>query len=335
VTLCRRTRVLRALLVLAASALATVAVAVAVIHGFFPRVRPARALRIRETSEGLARGRYLVEHVAVCVGCHSQRDFDRFGMPIVGRPGGGWGDRRRGGLAMEIEGLPGRIVPANITPDRETGIGRWSDGEIVRAIREGIRRDGSAIFPLMPYEDYRRMSDFDVGAIVQVLRRLEPVRRRVPRSAVRFPESTLMRLAPRPVDRAVAEPDRGDEVRYGEYLAALGGCIECHTPWIQGRRHEDELMSGGNRFRTRRWTVWAPNLTPDPETGLRLDEDQFVELFRQYRPVADGRVPARRAVRRNTVMPWLAFAGLEERDLRAIWRWLQSLPPIRAARTRG
>jgi hypothetical protein len=127
----------------------------------------------------------------------------------------------------------------------------------------------------------------------------------------------------------VPEPDRADRVAYGEYLSAIGGCIECHTPWIQGRRHQEELMAGGNRFKTAWWTVYGTNLTPDPETGLRYDEDGFVALFRSYRDMADGRAPLPRARRANTVMPWLSFSRLEETDLRAIWAWLRSLPPIR------
>ena len=73
----------------------------------------------------------------------------------------------------------------------------------------------------------------------------------------------------------------------------------------------------------------AANLTPDRETGLTLDDDAFVALFRRWAPIAQGRVPAPPAARGNTVMPWLAFSGLSDADLRAIWRWLRSLPPIR------
>lgn len=300
---------------------------VAWVTAFYPDVRPASRRTIEASPARLARGRYLAETVATCTACHSRRDFAWLGLPVVGRPGGGWGDRRRGGLPMDIEGLPGAIYPRNITPDRETGLGRWSDGEVVRAIREGVSRDGTALFPLMPYEDYRRMSDEDVASIVSYLRTLAPVRQRVPRSDVDLPMSLVMRLLPRPVGR-VAEPDRADPVAYGGYLAAIGGCIECHTPWIQGRRHEDELMAGGNRFRTHGWTVRAPNLTPDPATGLGGDVEQFVARFRAYRDLADGRVPPIPARRANTVMPWLAFSRLEDADLRAIWAWLRSLPAI-------
>lgn len=288
--------------------------AVTYVYAAFPRARPASRRVIERTPERIARGRYLVQNVAVCVGCHSRRDFDLFGMPIVGRPGGGWGDRRRGGLPMRIDGLPGDLYPRNITPDRATGLGAWTDGEIVRAIREGVSRDGSALFGLMPYEDYRHMSEEDVASVVAFLRTMEPVRQRVPRSDVDFPYSMLMRLVPQPTG-PVPEPDRDDPIEYGEYLAAIGGCIECHTPWIQGLRHEDRLMKGGNRFKTKDWTVYAPDLTALPD-----DADRFVARFRQYRDM-----PPRQARHANTVMPWLAFSGMREEDLRAIWTWLRSL----------
>jgi mono/diheme cytochrome c family protein len=305
---------------------AAVAGGVEWIYLRYPVARAAPRISIASTPERLARGKYLAESVAVCVGCHSRRDFEWLGLPIVGRPGGGWGDRQRGGLPMNIEGLPGAIYPRNITPDRATGIGAWTDGEVVRAIREGVSRDGTALFGLMPFEDYRRMSDEDVRSVVLYLRALAPVRQKVPRSDVDFPYSMLMRLPPRPVS-AVPEPDRDDPVAYGEYLAAIGGCIECHTPWIQGRRHEDELMTGGNRFKTRWWTVYAPDLT-----SLAWDADRFVARFRSYGDMADGRTPRPRARHANTVMPWTFFSHMEDRDLRAIWTWLRTLGVSREGR---
>ena len=110
-------------------------------------------------------------------------------------------------------GLPGRIASRNITPDLETGLGAWTDGEKIRAIREGISRDGTMLFPMMPYERFRKMSDEDVMSLVAYLNTLTPVRHRVKRSQVDFPVSILMRSAPRPAGCAAARPVRPPPLR--------------------------------------------------------------------------------------------------------------------------
>src|SRR6185503_21299802 len=97
--------------------------------------------------------------------------------------------RGQGFVFPQEVGLQGTIVESNITPDRETGIGAWTDGEKIRAIREGIGRDGRVIFPLMPYQNYRLMSDEDLYALVAYLNSLPAVRNPLPATRVNFPES--------------------------------------------------------------------------------------------------------------------------------------------------
>jgi Cytochrome c len=140
-------------------------------------------------SEGrIARGKFLFTVVANCDGCHSQLDTSRFGDVVV--PGG----RGKGGLFPE-EGLPGTVYAPNITPDRETGLGRWTDGEKIRAIRDGVSRDGRALFPLMPYQSFRHMGDDDVESLVAYMNTLAPIHNRVPtqepRTANRFPSESV------------------------------------------------------------------------------------------------------------------------------------------------
>src|ERR1051325_6762048 len=120
-----------------------------------PVAAPPLNIKVVMTPERIARGKY-VYTVSDCDGCHSARDFSRFNGPVI--------ESRRGeGFEFPAEmGLPGRISSRNITPDVETGIGAWTDGEKIRAIREGISRDGAAVFPMMPYEAFRHMSDEDV-----------------------------------------------------------------------------------------------------------------------------------------------------------------------------
>src|SRR5262249_47604459 len=125
-----------------------------------PAQVPPSSIKVAMTPERIARGKTLFVNIADCDGCHSERDFTRVGGPIV-ESGRGKGNV----LSSVISGLPGTIVAPNLTPDPETGLGKWTDGEKIRAIREGIDRDGRGLFPMMPYTGYRSMSDEDVESL--------------------------------------------------------------------------------------------------------------------------------------------------------------------------
>ena len=153
-----------------------------------PAMQPARDIRIEATPERLARGEYIFK-LADCDGCHTPRDFSRFGGPAIA-------GRRGAGTVFPAEfGLPGVVAPPNITPDVETGIGSWTDGEKIRAIREGVDKNGRALFPMMPYQNFRHMSDEDVYSLVAYLNSLAPVRNAVPPTKLKFPVSQLIKSA--------------------------------------------------------------------------------------------------------------------------------------------
>src|SRR5690349_17358035 len=145
---------MRKLVVVAVMLAIIVAGALGYLSLMKPAQRPASTDAFASTPERLERGRYLVENVLHCFDCHSEKQADVWAMPAVpGRRGGGdsvcWDEKL---------GLPGRVCFPNITPDPETGIGKWTDGEIARAIREGVDRDGNALF-LMPFSTYSALSD--------------------------------------------------------------------------------------------------------------------------------------------------------------------------------
>src|SRR5262249_7479966 len=155
--------------------------------------------------------------------------------PVGELPGkhmaGGFGIKEDFGLA----------VSSNITPDRETGIGRWSDAEIIRAIREGKSRDGRTLGPPMPYGLYRGLSDGDVGAIVAYPRPRPAVK---PRPGRRRYTSALPASWGPPAG-SVPEPQKNDPVKYGAYLAGpVAHCSECHTPVVGGRTDSGRLFAG-------------------------------------------------------------------------------------------
>lgn len=288
-----------------------------------PAAVPPSDIKVDITAERVARGRYVFENLADCDGCHSPRDWDKFPAPVIAA-------QRASGFEFPAElGLPGRIVSPNLTPDNETGLGDWTDGEIIRAIRDGVSRDGSALFPFMPYPHFARMSDDDVQALVAYMRTLPPVRRQVPRTQLDFPVKYLVNDAPRPVTGPVSAPPPEDRVRYGEYLASLAQCVTCHTVLEKGVPVPGREFAGGEEFRFDTRLVRSPNITPDNETGIGAwSEERFVAKFRNYSEMTHANAPRMTQVN-FTVMPWLGLARLTEDDLRAIYAYLRAVKPIR------
>lgn len=254
------------------------------------------------------RGRYLVEVLGACGNCHTPK----------GPQGDVPGKHLAGGF--QLDDAFGTWVTPNITPDPETGIGRWTDEEVIRAVREGRGRDGKTLGPPMPYEMYRRLADSDVKAMVAYLRTVAPVRNGVPRSRYAIP------LPPSygPPVGSVPDPPRDDLVKYGEYLAGpVAHCMECHTPFLpEGRPDTTRLGAGGLRFAGPWGTSYAANLTPDAETGLGGAKDGEISASLYGARRSGGRV--------LPPMPAQHYSqGIAEADLRAIVAYLRSLPPVR------
>ena len=180
------------------------------------------------------RGRYLVTTIAACGNCHTPRDATK--KPVAGR-------ELSGGFEFEDPGL-GQIVGTNITPDAETGIGQWSEAEIVTALRDGKRPDGTLIRPPMPIPVYRQLSDNDAAAIAAYLKSVKPVRNKVGKAhyGVPLPPSYGAPIA------HVPEPSRADKVAYGAYLSGpVGHCVLCHTPPGGGKPFDMSLAYLGGR----------------------------------------------------------------------------------------
>jgi mono/diheme cytochrome c family protein len=280
--------------------------------------RPASDEKVEPTSTRLERGGYLANGVLGCIACHSSLDDAVFSRP----PKQGTAPGSGGECWSQANGFPGRLCAPNLTSDDETGVGLWTDGELMRAIREGIDRQGHGLFPLMPYRDYASLSDEDTRAVVAYLRTLAPVKNAVAAKELDFPVGLFIRFAPRPLDGPVPEPDRSDPVEYGRYLARV--CVHCHSPVDgRGRIVTGRELSGGQTFKfTRGGGVTSVNLTPHP-TGLGTwTKEQFIARFR------GARVPTPCEPEKNTVMPWLAFATLTDEDLGALYAFLRTVPAV-------
>lgn len=284
-------------------------------YGMLPRSRPASTVKAPSTPEAIERGRYLAHSVAACMTCHSEIDETRPGDAIVpGRMGSGrdFGD---------LPGFPGRVRAPNLTASAD-GLGSWSDGEILRALREGISRDGRALFPFMPYPVYgKQLTDEDALALVAYLRTLKPVSGKPAPTEIKFPVSMFARSAPEPVDKG-AEPLPSEPLARGRRLIELASCAECHNGFDE--RHQPipgMYLAGGAPFAVPgKGPLFAPNLTPDPDTGIgRMTDDEIVRAIRSG-VGRDGRV--------LYVMPWTAYTGMTEEDVRAVVVALRAIPAV-------
>jgi mono/diheme cytochrome c family protein len=294
-----------------------VAVGITFTVGWRPFIGPQkRALTARHfepTPARLKRGEYLVEHISLCYGCHTAFDAkDRDTPQFL--------EAKGAGRVMADQG-DFRVVAPNITPDPETGIGNWTDDELARAIREGIGRDGRALFPMMPYKSFRHMSDEDLASVIVYLRSQPPAHHDPGKTHLPFPVSRLINSAPQPVT-TVAAPDSANPVAYGKYLVtAVGVCGDCHTPRdSHGQPIAGMSMAGGNIFDDSGHPVASANITPDPSGISYYDEALFVRVMRT------ASVKGRKL---NVMMPTWAFNGLSDQDLKAIYAYLRTLPPVR------
>jgi len=262
---------------------------------------------IGQDAKLIERGGYLMNSIVACGNCHVRRDKDWRPQPELGLSGG-----------MVFDEEPFKAYAPNITPDPETGIGKWSDAQLIRAIREGIRPDGSLIGPPMPIPFYRDMSDDDAKALVAFLRAQAPVKHVVPRSEYR------MKLPPAygpPIKSKIAAPPRSDLVRYGAYLAGpLGHCTDCHTPWVQGVPDMKRVGAGGNPLKGPWGVTVSRNLTPH-ETGLKGWSDAEIA-----RAIREGKSRNGSQLRPPMAFGW--YRNINDDDMKALIAYLRSLKPL-------
>jgi mono/diheme cytochrome c family protein len=258
----------------------------------------------------VARGEYIVRNVAVCGHCHASQPRNPDG-PLSG------------GFEFKDWRL-GTIRAANLTADTATGIGTWTEREIMRAIRSGLDRDGDLLAPVMPYEWFSGMSDRDAFAVARYLKSLPAVRKPVESDGnIVFGIAKVMVLKPRPATQPRA-PQRGPTAAYGQYLVHhVALCADCHTPreGISASTDYDRLFSG-NDDPPKGFPAKPLNITPDSASGIgKWSEAEFL------RTIETGINPAGDSL--HTFMPWQQFRRMDDDDLRAIYRYLRTVPAIR------
>lgn len=284
----------------------------------YPKSIPVPDLKIASTPEMIKRGEYLANSFAACMDCHSQRDYTKFSGPI-----------RQGTLGMGGEDFgegAGFILAKNITPDKETGLGNWTDGEIFRAITSGIDKNGEPLGPMMPYAYFGKMDKEDIYSIIAYIKTIPPLKNEIPDHKFNFPLNLIFRTLPSEPDFHNLPPPE-DKLGRGKYYS--GSCFICHSPMEKGEFIQDKLFSGGVEFKLPEiGTVRTANISPDKESGIgKWTKEQFIERFRFYNKSENQQINVNKG-EFNTVMPWIVFSNATDEDLGAVYDYLMTQKPV-------
>lgn len=292
------------------------------LKAFLPDTGDAPDLKVVSSPERIERGRYLANAVCVCMDCHGTRDWSKFsGPPTPGTLGKG------GELFDQKFGFPGSYYARNITP---FGVGKWTDGELFRAITTGVNKDGKALFPVMPYHYYGQMDPDDIECIIAYLRTLPSIENTPPESSSDFPMNFIINTIPHK-GVAMKRPAASDRVAYGKYMVNASGCIECHTQVDdKGQILPGKEFAGGREFPFPDGSkVRSANISPDPETGIGgTSQETFIGLFRARSDSATLNTNLAPGSM-NTIMPWTMYGKMTDDDLAAIYAYLKSLKGIK------
>jgi hypothetical protein len=255
------------------------------------------------------RGAYLAK-AGACLVCHT----------AIGPTGPDLANMGAGGLEMKEKF--GTWRSPNITPDKGTGIGNWTDEQIAVAIRQGLRPDGTQLSPMMPYMNYNGMTDDDVNALVTFLRTLKPVERVVAKSELKMEGM----VAPKPANKAPS----ADALEQGQYLANIMLCSHCH--WTPNKTFTapagmDKMYSGGLPMEMPplgTGTLFTSNITSDPETGIgKWTEDQIFAAIKTMTK-ADGKM-----IQGPMVFMQGAWSQMDEKDLKNVAAFIKKLPAVK------
>jgi mono/diheme cytochrome c family protein len=266
----------------------------------------------------VARGSYLVNTIMACGNCHSPRDSE--GALIANRA-------LSGGLTISTPAFT--ATAPNITPDRDTGLGDWTDAEIKQALLKGVRPDhgrlpGVLLAAVMPVGFYKALLPSDLDAIVAYLRTVKPVKNVVPQPSY----TAAVRREPYPeAEAGFAGADFTDPVRRGAYLVTIGHCMECHSAWSDGRSdYQHGLGRGGRPFGPTlvkglgaNWHgAIAPNVTSDSAAGLGGWSDAEIDNAIRHGIARDGHLL-------KPPMAFAFYAGLRDEDVADIIAYLRTL----------
>ncbi len=251
------------------------------------------------------RGSYLVNTILTCGNCHSPK----------GPPQAIAGKDFSGGLSWDEP--PFKVTAPNITPDKETGIGNYTDAQLEAVLRKGVKPSGVPVATVMPSGFYEIMTERDMNAVVAYLRSLKPVKNKVPDPIYKMPQGHPV---PPGAEKPYTEAMLTDKVKKGFYLATIGHCMECHTPMgARGRDFEGRLGAGGFEFPGPWGKSVSRNVTSSKTKGLGDWTDAEIK-----RAITQG--VSRDGSKLKPPMGYELYAKMTADDLDAVVAWLRTLP---------
>lgn len=271
---------------------------------------PYPDIKASKDSAIIARGRHIVISSGHCVDCHSKPNADsilKLGQEVS----------LTGGVEFDLP--VGKIYSKNITSDPETGIGKYTDAEIARALRYGVHPDGTVVFDFMPFHN---TSDEDMTAIISYIRTQKPIKHKVPEHELntmgKIVKAFMVKPAG-PVGEVPKSVKQDTTAEYGKYIAYnLAECNGCHTNRDMTGAFIGEPFAGGPAFEEKTGTYFPPNLTSDSSSRIfAWTEKNFIDRFRMGKIVP------------GTPMPWQSYGRMTDDELKAIYRFLKSTKPVR------
>ena len=268
--------------------------------------RPYPTITASTDTAIILRGKHLVFGAAHCADCHSKANADsllKLGQDVP----------LTGGMVFDLP--VGKLYSKNITPDKETGIGKYTDAEIARALRYGVHPDGTVVFDFMPFHN---TTDEDMTAIISFLRAQKPIQNKVPDHSLNVLGKAVKAFMVKPVgpDGEVAKQmTRDSSAAYGKYLANnVANCNGCHTVRDLSGTFTGEPFAGGNEIEG----FITPNITPDSSSRIfGWSQKNFIDRFRIGKVIP------------KSPMPWQSFGRMTDEELKAIYSYLKTVKPVK------
>ena len=258
----------------------------------------------------IARGKHIVTGAAHCINCHSTANVDSLidaGQPVP----------LSGGVLFDLP--VGKIYSKNITPDKETGIGDYTDAQIARVLRYGVHPNGDPVYDFMPFHN---MSDEDLTAVISYLRAQKPVKNKVPENNLNIMGNIVKAFLVKPVGPSGEVPEtvkQDTTAEYGKYIAiSIAECNGCHTKRDISGAYIGQPFAGGNEFNEGGHKLVTPNITTDSSSRIYgWTAQDFINRFRMGKVIP------------YSPMPWNSFKRMNDEELTAIYNYLKTLPPVK------
>lgn len=287
----------------------------------YPNISKLSPISVQSDDSIVERGRYLSNHVFVCFECHTPRNSSLFAAPLIESLQGA------GNVQMQSNPEHGVFYSTNLTP---YNLGSWTDAEIIQAITMGVHKNGEPLYFGMPSFKYEKIPLDDLKAMVAYLRTLKPIRNEVPAGKPASWEVWKNMRTWQENIQLAGKQNFSSSAEYGNYLAEAGSCISCHQTYVNNQPTSELILGGGYPFVLpgRKDTIRASNISSDKTYGAgRYTKENFIARFKYFATKEGKHIPAPKG-RFQSPMHWTMYAGMNDKDLGAIYDFLLSLPAV-------